>query len=218
MQKRIIIFTDLEGTILRESDSSIDKVAMQNLLYQLQQLQKNIGATINIHIVSPMSPLNMETRIDEIDREIKKNRFEAMGKKGEELLDYVSVGACSNDEAEFAIVKDRRVMPLPSHKVDYVKAWKGMLDDKFDVMKYIYLGNDTNDFYAMQYVKKLDNGITICPGNSNPQIKEVSTYVGDSTDAAGCVEAFEQLNADLIKQNSKNIDLQKQDATEEKDR
>ena len=55
MEKIILLYSDLEGTILRESDSEYDDTDMYNFLKQLSRLQELMDAKVRMHIVSPIS-------------------------------------------------------------------------------------------------------------------------------------------------------------------
>ena len=69
-QKTILLFSDLEGTILREGDSKIDLEAMYNFLSQIDKMQKLTGAKVNIHLVSPVFREQMEDVMYRMDKSI----------------------------------------------------------------------------------------------------------------------------------------------------
>jgi len=60
MRKKILMFFDLEGTILRESDGQYDNEAMYNFLAQISRLQELTDAEVNLHLVSPVYQKQME--------------------------------------------------------------------------------------------------------------------------------------------------------------
>ena len=68
--KKILLFSDLEGTILREEDGKYDDEAMYNFLVQIDRLQQLTEAEVNLHLVSPIYQKQMEEIIDRIERRI----------------------------------------------------------------------------------------------------------------------------------------------------
>jgi len=55
---------------------------------------------------------------------------------------------------------------------DKVEALKILtLENKLDLSRVIYIGNDLNDYHAMKLC-----GISVCPADSHPVIREISTY------------------------------------------
>ena len=66
MKKRkvILLFSDLEGTILRESDGNFDPETMYGFLSQLHKLQLLTGADVHMHLVSPVFQKQMQEVTD----------------------------------------------------------------------------------------------------------------------------------------------------------
>ena len=70
MKSDIVIFTDLEGTILRDIDGKYDETEMFQFLRQINRLEKLEDATAQIHILSPMMVDQMKYILDELDIEV----------------------------------------------------------------------------------------------------------------------------------------------------
>ena len=68
MEKIILLYSDLEGTILRESDSKYDDTDMYNFLKQLSRLQELMDAKVRMHIVSPISQNQMTDILEKLDK------------------------------------------------------------------------------------------------------------------------------------------------------
>ena len=52
----------------------------------------------------------------------------------------------------------------------------------FDIARTLYVGNDLNDFYAMQLC-----GYSACPLDSHPKIKDIATFVLNTSGGGGVV-------------------------------
>ena len=60
---------------------------------------------------------------------------------------------------------------------------KALVDElKFDLTKVLYIGNDLNDYQAMELC-----GYTACPSDSHEKIKEISFFVLDTMGGKGVV-------------------------------
>jgi 3-deoxy-D-manno-octulosonate 8-phosphate phosphatase (KDO 8-P phosphatase) len=80
---------------------------------------------------------------------------------------------------------------------DKVEAIKELADDKnYNLKNILYVGNDLNDYLAMQIC-----GYAACPIDSHPRIKEISENILTSKGGNGVVrELLEQVfNLDFIK-------------------
>lgn len=69
-KKVILLFSDLEGTLLRESDGQYDDEAMFHFLEQLDKLEKNTDSKIHLHIVSPVDLTSMKNILKKLDNNI----------------------------------------------------------------------------------------------------------------------------------------------------
>ena len=66
-KKVIMLFLDLEGTIIGEENGNISEERIDVLLNSINNLEKATNKKVNIHIVSPVSIKSMEIIIDDID-------------------------------------------------------------------------------------------------------------------------------------------------------
>ena len=71
-KKVIMLFLDLEGTIIGEENGNISEERIDVLLNSINNLEKATNKKVNIHIVSPVSIKNMERIMDDIDNIIVK--------------------------------------------------------------------------------------------------------------------------------------------------
>lgn len=51
MEKIILLYSDLEGTILNESSRTFEDIEMYNFLKQLSRLQELMNAKVRMHII-----------------------------------------------------------------------------------------------------------------------------------------------------------------------
>lgn len=209
MKKQITIFTDLEGTLLSEETGKFTKEAYIKFLQEIQRIKKATQKEVNIHIVSPMFPRDMEKILKEMDgiRDIANREMAAP-------VAEVKYAACYNDENDFLNVKDRRIIPLPNSegmtnrgtglnvKYEYIKSWIEAEASKDNT--YIYIGNGRNDVSAMEYVNKLKQGITMCPSNSRTEIKKIAKYVSTKNDINGVTECLTKYLNDINRELEEN--------------
>lgn len=199
-QKKLIIFADLEGTLLRDSDKQYDEREMYGFLSKVSKLQQKANLIAEIHLVSPMILEVMKGVMDRMDKTIR--RYNSIHQaEGKQEIPYIT-GATASPEVseEDCYLVDDRILPLPKRytavadssaveKEHYVKSWLEALTDRVGMV--IYCGNDMNDLFAMKYVKGLFNGYSICPDNSKDEIKANSNFVGKQNDLLGITEGLE---------------------------
>ena len=89
---RTIIFSDLEGTILRESDRSYSDEDMFNFLQNLNNLTEITDSLCELHLVSPVSGMSMNNYIDRIDKNIR-----SFNKITGSQLPYIYRAYCANN-------------------------------------------------------------------------------------------------------------------------
>lgn len=206
-EKKLLLFTDLEGTLLREEDGQINPEAMHEYLTKLSKLQELTGYTVDIHIVSPMTPKMMFNAMQKIDKFIAQHNLVYPTREGK--LNRVRVGTaspeCTEDECE---EWDRRIMPMPKGidrfdnsfgKFKYVDYVMGIYEEQGRVGLAIYAGNGQNDIEAMKRIKRSENGYVICPSNSRHTIKEFADFAGKREDLRGVSEGLESIIAELQK-------------------
>ena len=200
MKSNIIIFTDLEGTMLRDIDGEYDEKEMFQLLQQINRLEKLEGATAQIHILSPMTVDQMKYILGEFDE-----TFNKYNKTSGNYVSYVKSAIAFQDNYtdwrnisnRILLVKHRNINQYGEEKLSYVESYMKSHEGD-DIKKIIYMGNGANDVMAMQKVKS-NNGIVICPYNSTDEVKKIATYKSDKEDLRGLIEDFSQLCQEIEK-------------------
>lgn len=229
-KKVILLFLDLEGTILREVDGEYDDQEMYCFLEQIDRLQKNTNAQVNMHIVSPVYQDVMEIIVDKIDRNIHSYNRIHFGKSD---LKEIEGAACYPEEhmhsEEFEgdkIVWLKRPTNMNDFdtakygKARYVRNWYEAYEDSrsAETVMCIYCGNGRNDIAAINYVNAQTNGFAVCPKNSRTEAKKRAFFVSDKEDLPGITEGIGTINERIEKRNiddDKNI-KDKQIEVEEK--
>lgn len=201
MKSDIVIFTDLEGTILREIDGKYDETVMFQFLRQINRLEKLEDATAQIHILSPMTVDQMKYILDELDE-----AFAKYNKTSGNYVSYIKSAIAIQDNYtgwrnipnRMLLVKYKNLNQYGEEKLSYVESYmKAHKDD--DIKKMIYMGNGANDVMAMQKIKS-NNGIVICPYNSTDEVKKIATYKSNEEDLRGLVDGFSKLCQEVEKQ------------------
>ncbi len=202
----IILYSDLEGTLLNEDTRDFDSEHIWSFLKELQNIQENTEKSISINIVSPTYPSSMENYIKKLDNYISEfNRKNTSSRR----LDYVNAGISYYSDEFDKQSRDRRVIPLFEYNrfsksnqtlnmkknfiVENIIRFNNLKD-----IQYMYLGNGTNDLEAMKFINS-QGGITCCPNNSKTTVKQIATYQGTSTDIKGIAEALKSYNIELEK-------------------
>ncbi len=201
MKSDIVIFTDLEGTILREIDGKYDETVMFQFLRQINRLEKLEDATAQIHILSPMTVDQMKYILDELDE-----AFAKYNKTSGNYVSYIKSAIAIQDNYtgwrnipnRMLLVKYKNLNQYGEEKLSYVESYmKAHKGD--DIKKMIYMGNGANDVMAMQKIKS-NNGIVICPYNSTDEVKKIATYKSNEEDLRGLVDGFSKLCQEVEKQ------------------
>lgn len=218
-QKIIILYSDLEGTILRESDGEYDDADMYDFLSQLDKLQQLTGATVQMHIVSPIDQKAMTEILDKLDSSFSAYRRLQKGRK----LNFINGAAAyplddrtlmSMGTKHFKI--DSRIIdlrkpisaddknPAGTGKFGYVKEWSTQIkqrDDK-EVIMQIYCGNGRNDLFAMDFINSQKNGFVVCPSNTRTAAKAKTQFVSNKTDLPGITEGITRINMEIEKRTN----------------
>lgn len=217
-KKQILVFFDLEGTIIEEELGDINKEKIKEILNSLNRLEENTNAKVNIHIVSPVFIEQMKKIIDNLDRLIIRYNM-ANGKNLKEVQ-----GAVAHPEVKYVQSEDflhDKIIPmkLPTRiadgykdkygKFDYVRNWIETMHDKMEFS--IYAGNGFNDTKAMEYVKRSKNGFVICPENSHPDVKKISDYVSEKHAADGITEGINYINEQIEKRKTDSTKMKKEE-------
>lgn len=218
--KRLMLFTDLEGTILRESDGKYDEEEMVQFLSKIEELQKLTGMLVDIHIVSPMLPDMMKRIIDRLDKSI----FEYNSKHQHSICVIAGATASPESKAEECYLVDKRIMPLPKGvasitdasfgKKHYVREWYNAMRDKDRFGMAIYCGNGRNDVGAMRFIKEQKLGYIVCPKNSRTEIRGLVDHLSTKEDLPGITEGIEYVIKEL--KERKKGDKEKNDDELEK--
>lgn len=207
-KKEIMVFFDLEGTIIEEEFGEINEEKIVNILDSLSELEQITGSKINMHIVSPVFMHTMEETIDKIDRIIfKYNRL-----KGKNLKEIQ--GAVAYPDTNY--IDDNylydRIIPMnlsalaqPGEKdqygkFDYVRNWIESMKDRISFS--IYGGNGFNDIKAMEYIKS-NKGFVICPENSYIGVKKLADYVSEKHASEGIKDGIDFINREIEKRRQR---------------
>lgn len=208
-KKQILVFFDLEGTIIEEELGEINNEKIRGILNSLNRLEENTGTKVNIHIVSPVFIEQMKKIIDNLDRIIIRYNM-ANGKRLKEVQ-----GAVAHPEVKYVqsddFLHDKIIpMKLPAKiadgykdkygKFDYVRNWIETMQDRIEFS--IYAGNGFNDTKAMEYLKRNKKGFVICPENSHPDVKKVSDYVSEKHAADGIIDGIDYINHQIEKRKT----------------
>lgn len=205
-EKVILLFSDLEGTILGEenieSKEKYKKETMQKFLAQIDRLQRLTGAEVHMHFVSPIYMEKMEEILEKIDDEIATYNKEHPDSK---RLRMTECGGClgrrkidgSEDYGRKTIplrmiMDSRNIDTSGNAKVNYVEGWHQIYKDRGRLMS-IYCGNGSNDIAAMKFVQRSE-GFTVCPANSPVAVKEIADFTSQRTELEGVVEGIENIN------------------------
>ena len=143
MKSNIIIFTDLEGTILRDIDGEYDEKEMFQLLQQINRIEKLEGATAQIHILSPMTVDQMKYILGEFDE-----TFNKYNKTSGNYVSYVKSAIAFQDNYtdwrnisnRILLVKHRNINQYGEEKLSYVESYMKSHEGD-DIKKIIYIIN-----------------------------------------------------------------------------
>ena len=204
--KAILMFCDLEGTLLNEKNGTLDARKLFRFFDQINKIQQTTKSTVYLHLLSPI-PLNiMNEVLDKLDTYIAKYNRE----KRTFIRDIQ--GATASYPAGISQEENTydRIAPFPERstkdaydiaaqgKLEYVEKWiRGINNLDFC----IYAGNGRNDFRAIDYIRKNSRGYSICPDNSRKTVKKIATFTSESTDIEGIIDGLDRLNQYLIQKN-----------------
>lgn len=210
-EKIILLFSDLEGTILNEDNGDYLANDMQAFLSQISELQSLTGANVHMHLVSPVYQSMMERVMNNIDKDI------SLFNRSRGTDNYISriEGAAAYPETEMTsedFLGDRIIPlqePINSNDFDlakhgkahYVRNWCETYKDSMgkDLIMAIYCGNGRNDIDAMSYIKRLKGGFVVCPKNSRTEAKKIASFKSEKTDLLGITEGIAQINEQIRK-------------------
>lgn len=206
--KVILMFCDLEGTLLNEKKGTLDGRKLFKFLDQINNMQEITKSTVYLHLLSPI-PLNiMENVLDKLDTYIARYNYE----KHTYIRDIQ--GATASYPAGISETESTydRISPFPEKassniydigaegKLSYVSKWiKGVNNLNFCV----YAGNGRNDYKAIEYIRKNSRGYSICPENSRREIKDKVNFSSNNNDINGIIDGLNQLNNFLMEKNKR---------------
>lgn len=207
-KKEIMIFFDLEGTLIEEELGDVNVEKINGVLESISKLEEITDSKVNLHVVSPVSIKDMKQIVDKLDRLIM--RYNRANNK--DLKEFQ--GAVAYPDTEYVdnnylydVIIPMEISPLAdigekdrNGKFYYVRNWVESLEDRIAFS--IYAGNGYNDTKAMEYVKS-KKGFVICPENSHSTVKELADYVSEKHAADGIKEGFDVINKQIEKRKQK---------------
>lgn len=203
----IMLFLDLEGTIIDEETGEMKADKIEGLLNQLNKLETNVGAKVNIHIVSPVFIDQMKKVMDKFDLIVAK-----YNSKNSTRLKEIQ-GAVAYPNTNYISSHDLydKIFPMDVSKkdnfdkygkLDYVKKWVEVMRHRIALT--IYGGNGLNDTSAMDFVKRENNGFAICPENSHEKVKNIANYVSTEQESDGIADGINYINEQIEKRKQKD--------------
>lgn len=201
MKEKILIFTDLEGTLLREEDAEYDEKEMFDFLKQVSRLEKLDEATAEIHLVSPMFIPQISLVLNKLDK-----TFKEYNKQTGNDISYVESAmafAGSDEDFNYRNIQDRVLMTrylgsqylYGTEKANYVENYIDAYKNR-NAKRLIYMGNGKNDVLAMKRLKA-HKGVVICPENSTPDVKAIADYTSDKSELSGLTDCVSKLCAEI---------------------
>lgn len=207
-KKLIMLFLDLEGTIMEEENGEMSEEKLTELFEALKRLETNTNSTVNIHIVSPIFMAQMEKVLDKLDTFIVrfniKNNVRLKGIQGAVAYPdqryYINKHIC--DDRIFPMEISRKDEHIDTFgKLEYVRKWINSMAHKINFS--IYGGNGLNDTSAMSYIKNEKKGFIICPENSHPKVKKIADYVSENSESEGIRDGINFINEQIEKRRTK---------------
>ena len=202
--KVVLMFCDLEGTLLNEKNGTLDGRKLSRFLDQINKIQQTTKSTVHLHLLSPIPLKMMEKVLDKLDTYIAKYNHE----NRTFIRDIQGATASypygiSESESTYDIIA-----PFPERaennsydvgaegKLAYVRKWiRGINNLDFC----IYAGNGRNDFKAIEFIRRNSKGYSICPNNSRREVKYSVDFTSSSPDIDGIIDGLIQLNNVLEK-------------------
>lgn len=200
-RKKIIFFSDLEGTLIGEN-GKIDCENFYNFGVQLKSLADAFQADIDIIVLSPMGPNFMTPILRDMDNSL--SLVEKRTKDNKNSVKIVAAAADFNDIDSTSIKRiDRRIDYLnigtrqrgfslnPDMKLHYINNY--LNENNNNAIFYIYAGNGDNDYTAMKKINTLKNGITVCPTNSTEKVKSIAKKTSTLIGVVGVKDCIQQV-------------------------
>lgn len=229
MANKILYFTDLEGTILRESDGEFEDMEFYRLVSELTRLGELTDAEVEMRLISPIGFKRINKIVDRMERIILRHSILSGNEPRVELEEAAASSFdMGNDVRAFRTVS-KKIIELPrvvssipdparEAKKKYVDLVLQSVRPTDNVSLCIYAGNGRNDISAMKYIKSKKNGIIISPRNSRKEIRGMSHFTSEHSDIKGVIDCVQRLNEKIEerttkKEESKDIVLLDKDKT-----
>lgn len=218
--KIILVFSDLEGTIMGESNGIYYEEKMEEFFGELANFQIVTGAEVKLHLVSPLYRKDMERILKQVDRSILKfNNKQHLNVKRDPnlLLSYVQGAAAYPEETidNFFVSSfdnyssDSRIVdlktPIGAHSIalgsigkeEYVRDWYESMKKDGKLLLSIYMGNGRNDLAAIKYLRSKQDALVISPANSNPDVKSNSFFSSDKEEIDGIIDGIVAIRKEI---------------------
>lgn len=228
MNKEIIFFSDLEGTLLKD-DGEFDEEQFYKFGQELNKLAETSKANIDIVIISPMGPGYMTKILEQMDKSLLL--IERREGNGNYAVKIVAAAADFNDSSldfNFKTKIDRRIDELvgvrtyrttlgSDSKANYVSGYvktkeEHLKDEPNKKIFYIYAGNGENDIAAMNFINNLSNGLTITPANTVEKVEKIANIKSKLEGTLGITDCLKQ-----IRMTKEEVAKVSSSAIEEKD-
>ena len=214
-EKIILLFSDLEGTIIKEEDGRYDDEEMYYFLEQISKLQKITDAKVGIHLVSPVYFHQMEEFIAQIDKNIINYNKININQKDIETIE--GAAAYVEDNSIIRDINGNRIISLKKPvdtrefdtakygKANYVRNWCEIYKESRtkELVMCIYCGNGQNDLSAIDYINRQNNGFAVCPKNSSALAIKKAFFISEKEDLRGITEGIEAINKEIEKRMNK---------------
>lgn len=193
----ILILSDLEGTLLDEESSQIDKEGFEKFLQELSKLEDKMHAKAGIHILSPIGVRRLENIILDFN-----DLIEGYNSKNGTSLKRIVAGCSPTSSLMDEDYESRYVVAINSKRQSggkrfYTETVINYMKDRKIKAFPIYIGNGLNDIDAMIYVKN-EKGIILAPKeNLEERVKIMANYVGEGENIIGVTNALRQYMKEL---------------------
>lgn len=197
-----IIFSDLEGTILREKDQDFSPEQFQLLINKIHKFLSITNTQLSFVILSPIEAKYMIPIVERI-----QNEFDNFNMKNGTRYS-IDFAACYKESDD---IRDLPKYILPmldgiAGKKRVVNYYVEEAGRRTNIRNTIYMGNGRNDIDSVEYLraKYRENAYTICPRNSRTKLRtNPRNFIGEETDLKGLISGFDKL-LNLVQDKNKN--------------
>lgn len=239
--KVILMYSDLEGTLLREKDSEYGKEELNEFLSQIDKLQQQTGATVQFHLVSPVDESFMDKILKQLDKDIRDyNRtttdsnhttvntvVAAAAYPMEDFTGVNTLGRAYIKRIDHRIIQLKKPVsgrnmsnPAGFGKENYVRTLTEYTKNSSqkELLMSIYCGNGRNDLSASDYIRFQKNGFVICPKNSRRELKARASFVSEHEDLKGIIDGLEKINNEIEKRKIQTVSKESEKNIEDEER